>query len=233
MPGCRLRMGALVGVKSIIEVFSTLEEGSVWSGSPALCLDPGLDAPTAIERKMQSTRWQQYQKQLSSHPNTKVLTSRGLVPVHSARATEGMSNLQPVEEEEEGQSSLALPARFTAKLNKTLNRTLSRSWPNSPTTPARQLTHTNTLLKNAATSFSQASMIVEQIQVVKGVDEGYDWLGLMVPCLIVPLWMLAALYFPVNMLHSTFKNGDAVYRLVPKAGIVFGKCLTVVLSCYY
>lgn len=42
MPGCSLGKGALISVRSLIPKSAKLAEGSVWHGSPALCLDPGL-----------------------------------------------------------------------------------------------------------------------------------------------------------------------------------------------
>lgn len=52
MPGSLIGKGALVSVRSFIPKLSKLGEGSVWHGSPAVCLDPGL-----MGRERLETRW--------------------------------------------------------------------------------------------------------------------------------------------------------------------------------
>lgn len=102
MPGCRLGEGSLIGVQSIIRPFEKLAEGSVWAGSPAFCLDPGL-APTkraALQgtNVLRETRWQTSQRQLSVRPHSTVLSSKGLVTMQTARQFEGTTGLKTVTE---------------------------------------------------------------------------------------------------------------------------------------
>ena len=59
MPGCSVGKGTMVAGQTLIQSSSQLGEGSVWLGSPAFCLDPGLDG-----RKRLETRWHFSMRQL-------------------------------------------------------------------------------------------------------------------------------------------------------------------------
>ena len=59
MPGSLIGKGAMISVQSYIPKSATLGDGSVWHGSPALCLDPGLNGRNRME-----TRWHFSMRQL-------------------------------------------------------------------------------------------------------------------------------------------------------------------------
>ena len=59
MPGSLIGKGAMISVQSYIPKSATVGDGSVWYGSPALCLDPGLNG-----RQKMETRWHFSMRQL-------------------------------------------------------------------------------------------------------------------------------------------------------------------------
>lgn len=59
MPGSLIGKGSMISVQSYIPKSATVGDGSVWYGSPALCLDPGLNGRNRME-----TRWHFSMRQL-------------------------------------------------------------------------------------------------------------------------------------------------------------------------
>ena len=225
LPGCDLGEGSLVGVKSIIQAFSHLDPGAVWAGSPALCLDPGLAAEdsanargtlggTMMSRKATSTRWQRSQKELALRPKSMVLSSRGLVAMESARLSEGMSGLIAIEEEDDFETNTrGNLSMFRQRVSRVIKG------------PVSGRSRTNTFRRGGSTAFSQATMIVEELQEVKQGGLDYERMALIVPCVFVPTWIAAALVVPLYILRS----GDA-FKLIPVAATTFGKIIFLVFD---
>jgi nucleoside-diphosphate-sugar epimerase/carbonic anhydrase/acetyltransferase-like protein (isoleucine patch superfamily) len=59
MPGSLIGKGAMISLQSFLPKSATIGDGSVWHGSPALCLDPGLNG-----RQKMETRWHFSMRQL-------------------------------------------------------------------------------------------------------------------------------------------------------------------------
>ena len=218
LPGCDLGEGSLVGVKSVIQAFSHLDPGAVWAGSPALCLDPGLTADdsenargtlagTMMSRKATSTRWQRSQKELALRPKSMVLSSRGLVAMESARLSEGMSGLIAIEEEDDFETDArGNLSMFRQRVSRVIKG------------PVSGRSRTNTFRRGGSTAFSQATMIVEELQEVKQGGLDYARMALIVPCVLVPAWIAAALVVPLYILRS-----GVAFKLIPVAATTFGK----------
>jgi len=254
MPGCQLGMGSLVGVQSVIQAYSTLAEGSVWAGTPAICLDPGVpseeSAPSSsskgLQRRNTSTRWQRAQSQLSMRPNSKVLSSRGLVPMKSARLLEGTTNLNIIlededEDEEVNMERMSLSSgsmsrrgllrrRSTASTSSSLTWSstfMSRRMSTQRALTSRSLARTNTFQRPELAAFSQASMIIEGLEDVIGDRKEYSESLLLVPCVIVPAWLLAALLVPVYLVDATARSSSlaTACTMIPLAAPILGECL--------
>jgi non-ribosomal peptide synthetase-like protein len=221
MPGCCLGKGSLVGVQSIIQPYSNLAQGSVWSGSPAFCLDPGLSGAESVvsssgktvqKLKKQITRWQSSQKALLQRPNSKVLSSRGLVPVRTARTFEGNSMLlktlsEDVDYTDDDENTSATNVRLAWKAS-LVGRGIKTSSGGSAKhgrsfhTSSAESSRSNTFLRRTSTAFSQASMIVEQLKEVKQTGSNYDRLSILVPSLVLPCWIFVALVVPLYCLND-------------------------------
>jgi thioester reductase-like protein len=241
MPGCTLGKGSLVGVQSIIQAYSNLADGSVWSGSPAFCLDPGLVAEENVlvgtgtathvatssstkgrQLKKQSSRWLLSQNSLLRRPNSKVLTSRGLVAVHTARAFEGTSmlletlseNVDYNADEENELSGADVRAAWKASLGR-VGSTKSSAVAMHGRSSAKASRRNNTFLRPKPTAFSQASMIIEQLKEIKETESNYDILTLLVPCVLLPCWIFGALIVPLFCL-----NDDAVATAASSGSII-------------
>ena len=267
MPGSKLGKGVLVGVQSFIKAFSVLENGSSWSGAPAVCLDPGLSDVEVASG--QSTRWAQSQQILSFRPMASVLSSGGIVPVRTARFSEGMSGLLAVNEDEEHnfsaekssvlaalvpwptaqrrmsrpRTSQQLPTALTGHGSR---RQSSSGWNFSTEFSTKEsmatrkdrrmnylkMSNANTL-QNRFAGFSQASMIVDELYQVKekSVQSIMDFL--IVPCLIVPLWLVLALFLPLLTIGLAARAGVfwACVSL-PFAGVLFGFSAAGLLLAY-
>lgn len=212
-----------MGVKSVIQPFSQLDPGAVWAGSPALCLDPGLGGEDVgggkgtLRKKQASSRWQRSQKHLATHPRSMVLSSRGLMQMQSVRLSEGMSGpLGSIREEEEEEEEDFGPVQ-RGSLSVFRQRVLS-----VVKGPTANRSRTNTFIRRDVTAFSQATMIVEELQEVKHSGLDYGRMALLVPCVLVPAWIMAALTVPLYILQAASMTGDA-YRLIPLAATVYGK----------
>jgi thioester reductase-like protein len=248
MPGCTLGKGSLVGVQSIIQAHSKLAQGSVWSGSPAFCLDPGLSeeeigahSATSSSKEGQrlegkSTRWLLSQKALLDRPNSKVLTSRGLVAVRTARGFEGTSMiLDPLSEdseyvdEDENIAGSDVRAAWKSRLGragpKKSGAKHGRSFDNRGTASIRN----NTFLRPKPTAFSQASMIIEQLQEVKGSQSNYDRLSILVPSVLLPFWIFVALLVPLLCLHDVpgASGGSLLALLSYSTSFLMLFCVTI------
>lgn len=262
-PGCIIGKGTLVGVQSYIKAFSKLENASVWSGAPMVCLDPGLsDSALSLG---QTTRWQQSQQLLSVRPMATVLSSSGLVPMRAARMSEGMSGLQVVKEDEEhdyseqniiGTLASRLPSqlvstrmssRFTSRVVGMQSRRQSSAWPLSSEMSAQEsvttrqhrrmewlkVSNANTLQRNKFAGFSQASMIVDELYQVKEKSAESIMEFLIVPCLLVPGYIILALLIPLIVVGLAAKSGvfwACVY--LPFAGVLFGAAAAGLLLGY-
>ena len=212
-------------MKSVIQAFSHLDPGAVWAGSPALCLDPGLAAEDSANargtlggamksQKATSTRWQRSQKELALRPKSMVLSSRGLVAMESARLSEGMSGLIAIEEEDDFETDArGNLSMFRQRVSRVIKG------------PVSGRSRTNTFRRGGSTAFSQATMIVEELQEVKQGGLDYERMALIVPCVFVPTWIAAALVVPLYILRS----GDA-FKLIPVAATTFGKIIFLVFD---
>ena len=215
-------------MKSIIQAFSHLDPGAVWAGSPALCLDPGLAAEDSANargtlggamksQKATSTRWQRSQKELALRPKSMVLSSRGLVAMESARLSEGMSGLIAIEEEDDFETDArGNLSMFRQRVSRVIKG------------PVSGRSRTNTFRRGGSTAFSQATMIVEELQEVKQGGLDYERMALIVPCVFVPTWIAAALVVPLYILRS----GDA-FKLIPVAATTFGKNIYLLSDEYH
>ncbi|KAL4526183.1 hypothetical protein Ndes2437B_g07439 [Nannochloris sp. 'desiccata'] len=210
MPGCTLGKGSLVGVQSIIQSYSTLAQGSVWSGSPAFCLDPGLVEEETMfgftaasskggqqRPKKQSTRWLLSQEALLQRPNSKVLTSRGLVAVHTARTFEGTSMMLKTLVEDVGYSTNEEEVESAANVREAWKASLGRNRNN------------NTFLRPKTTAFSQASMIIEQLKEAKETQSNYGQLSLLVPSVLLPCWIFIALLVPLYCVNNAITSSSS------------------------
>ncbi|KAL4545101.1 hypothetical protein Ndes2526B_g02216 [Nannochloris sp. 'desiccata'] len=258
LPGSTLGFSSLVGVQTIIQPFSKLENGSVWAGSPALCLDPGLtnaassrgiSASTISMRNLSSrslgsntTRWQKSQRLLAVHILDHAMSSRNLSARKSSLLSRGFSGLNAIGEDgpvtgvldNEGitKRSSSAGIKRPAKSKSLGVSPFSASM--SPKVAATNAAEPSgiSLWGMASPLFSQASTIVGQLQEMQGGISAY--FTLIVPCLLLPCFLFAALVAPAFIIDvaGTTSSKTLAYCLVPVAAVVF--CLSsaiLLLAC--
>jgi len=252
LPGSILGVTSLVGVQTIIKPFSELENGSVWAGSPALCLDPGLAATKTISsasismRRLNSmspgsntTRWQKSQRLLAVHTLDHARSSRNLSPRKSSLLSRGFSGLNAIGEEETVTNILGnevITKRMSfAEINK--RPTKSKSLGASPlSAPMSFKAETGNAAEPFGISrrwmssplFSQASTIVGQLQEMQGGISAY--FTLIVPCFILPCFLFASLIGPAFIVKAGATSSSTLaYCLVPVAAVVFCISSAIVL----
>jgi thioester reductase-like protein len=242
LPGSTLGITALVGVQTIIPPFSELENGSVWAGSPALCLDPGIVSSKSKFEGSKSmrpsgsggsvgskaTRWQRSQRLLAVHTLDHAMSSRNMSYRKSSLLSRGFSGLNAIGEDEvvtdkdfltKQTSAAAISKRFTLS-----NLSMSPfDAPKSPTVGGAKSAELSpsSLWEISTPLFSQASTIVEQLQEMQ---EGgiFAYFTLLAPCLLLTCYLFGALIGPAYIIGlAGVSSRTLAFCLVPVAAVVF------------
>ena len=211
LPGCVLDREVLVGAQTMIPTFSRLHPGSVWSGLPAICLDPGTTdgagdkGDTHSPRAGHTTQWQRSVMHLQAGATARVLTARGITSAEHAREIEGKGRLG---------------RRPTATLEGAAGHGTPRAgrmFSFRGETSMLESDGISTLMS------TQASSLVTSLQGTRSGGALASIIALVIPCVVVPLWLTAATMGPAYIVNAGFSEIHLVKHYLVFAVFCFGE----------
>lgn len=202
MPGSSVGDGTMVGVQSVVLAFSSLNRGSIWVGSPAFCLDPGEEV------------------------STKKLADGSFVRHEGTRWQFAQQQL------EKQSNSLVLSSKSFVRM-RTVREHKGTSGSDNKEDPESELKLSrNATVSESAIPFSQAVMVVEQLQRIRGNPVTYILLTLMVPFLFVPILLYLALLGPCLILDGQYAVVQRRAKFVPLVAVIFAAVMALLLLVF-